>query len=112
MMVDDDDVALVRAAVHLCQEAALELLALLAGTQIAARVHLLPRGAMLGQGLDLGTVAGGGSLFPVADNLKIGDFLQATENRLAIGIVNLLAAGEVVAALHVADLQGPVEMFL
>ena len=34
------------------------------------------------------------------------------EHRLAIGVVDLLAAGEIGAALHVADLQRAVEMLL
>ncbi len=112
VMIDDDDVALMRAAVHFGQEAALELLALLAGAQIAARVQLLPGGAGFGQRLDLGAIAGGGGLLPFADDLKVGDFFQAAQNRLAIGVVDLLPAGEVGAALHVADLQRPVEMLL
>ena len=46
MVIDDDDVALGRALVHQRDEAALELLALLAGAQIAARVDLGPGGAL------------------------------------------------------------------
>ena len=112
MVIDDDDVAFVRAPVHFGEEAALELLALLAGAEIAASVHLLPGGAGFGQRLDLGAIAGGGGLLPFADDLKVGDFFQAVQNRLAIGVVDLLAASEVGAAFHVADLQGPVEMLL
>ena len=58
-------------------EAALELRALLAGAQLAARVDLGPRGAVLGQRLDLGAVAGLGGLLPLANDLEIGDLFQA-----------------------------------
>ncbi len=44
--------------------------------------------------------------------MEVGDFFQAVQDRLAIGIVDLLAAGEVGAALHVTDLQRAVEMLL
>ena len=112
MVVDDDDVALVRPLVHLRNEAAFELLALLAGAELASGIHFVPSRAVFGQSLDLGAVAGGGGLFPFANDLKVGDLFQARENRLAFGVVNLLPAREVVAALHVANLQRPVEMFL
>ena len=65
-----------------------------------------------GQRLDLGAVAELGGLLPFADDLEIGDLFQAGEHRLLLGVVDLLAAGVVVAALHVADLQGPREMLL
>src|ERR1700733_12976476 len=112
MVIDDDDVALVRAAVHFGEKAALELLALLAGAEFAAGVHLQPGGTGLGQRFDLGAIASSGGLLPFANNLKVGDFFQAVENGFAVGVVDLLTAREVSAAFHVADLQGPIEMFL
>ena len=36
---------------------------------------------------------------------KVGDFFQAFEHRLLFGVVDLLAAGVIGAALHVADAQ-------
>jgi hypothetical protein len=77
MVIDDDDVALLRLLMHPRDEAALELRALLAGAQIAARVHLGPRAARFGQRLDLGAVADFGGLLPLANDLKIGDLFQA-----------------------------------
>ncbi len=77
-----------------------------------ARVDLGPGGAGFGQRLDLGAVADFGGLLPLADDLEIGHFLQARQHRLLLGVVDLLAAGVVVAALHVADLQRPREMLL
>ncbi len=112
VMIHDDDVALVRAPVHLGQKAALELLALLARAQVAPSVQLLPSGARFGQRLDLGAIARGGGLLPLADDLKIGHFFQTAQHGLALGVVDLLPAGEVRAALHVTDLQRPVEMLL
>ena len=81
MMIDDDDVAFVRAPVHFGDEAALELLALLAGAEIAARVHLVPRRLDSGR-VYLGAVAGLGGLLPLADDLEVGDLFQAVEHRL------------------------------
>ena len=46
-----------------------------------------------------------GGLLPLADDLKVGDFFQAFEHRLLFGVVDLLAAGVIGAALHVADAQ-------
>ncbi len=43
VVVDDDDVAFGGALVHQRNEAALEVGALLAGAEIAARIHLAPR---------------------------------------------------------------------
>ena len=93
------------ALVHQGDEAALEIGALLAGAQVAAGVELGPGGAGFGQRLDFGAVAEFGGLLPLADDLEIGHFLQAGQHRLLFGVVDLLAAGVVVAALHVADLQ-------
>ncbi len=46
------------------------------------------------------------------DDLEIGHFFQAGEYGILIGIVNLLAAGVVIAALHVADFEGTGKMLL
>ena len=112
VVVDDDDVALEGALVHQGEEAALELEALLAGAQIAARIHLPPHAGGFRQGLDLRAVAGGGGLLPVADDLEIGHLLQPLEHRLLLGVVDFLAAGVVVAALHVADAHLAAEVLL
>ena len=112
VVVDDDDVAFLGALVHQGEEAALEVGALLPGAQLAARVELGPGRAVLGQLPDLGAVAEFGGLFPLADNLEIGDLFEAGKHRLLIGVVDFLAAGVIVAALHVADLERPREVFL
>jgi hypothetical protein len=112
VMVDDHDVAGLGALVHQGEEAALVLLALLAGAKIAAGVDLGPGSALFRQLLDLRAVADFGGLLPGLDHLEIGDFLQAGQHCLAVGVVNLLAAGIVVAALHIADAQGAREMLL
>src|ERR1700746_1642536 len=99
-MVDDPDVALLRALVHQGEEAAAELLALLARAKIAASVHFAPGRGSLRQSLDFRAVADLRGLLPRLDPLKIGHFLQAVEHRLALRVVDLLAAGVIVAALH------------
>ena len=58
MMVDDDDVALHRAAPHFGDEAALKLAALLAGAGIGARIELVPEQAGFGQFGEFGAIAG------------------------------------------------------
>ena len=75
--------------------------------QSSERASILrPGGAFFGQRADLGAVADFGGLFPVLDDLEIGDLFEAGENRGVFGVVNLLAAGVVAAAFHVADAQG------
>src|ERR1017187_719408 len=112
VMVDDDDIAFLRALVHQGQEAALKVGALLPGAHVAAGIELGPGGAVLGQLLDFGAVAELGGLLPLADDLEIGDLFQPGEYRLLIGVVNFLRAGVVIAALHVADLERPRKMLL
>ena len=69
--------------------------------------------AAFGQRLDFRAVAELGGLLPLADDLEIGDFFEAREHRGSCRhVVDLLPAGVVVAALHVADLQRPREVLL
>src|SRR4051812_1800663 len=112
MVIDDDDVALISALVHQRQKASLELLALLTGTKIPPRVHLGPGRALLRQRLDLGAIPEFGGLLPLPNDLKIGDLLKTGQDRLLLRIIDFLAAGVIAAALHIADLQRPIEMLL
>ena len=81
--------------------------------QRSLRASILAQAVLCsGSVFDFGAVAEFGGLFPVADDLKIGDFFEAGEDGFAIGIVDFLAAGVVVAALHVADAQGTREVLL
>ena len=112
VVIDDDDVAFLRALVHQRDEAALELGHFWPVHRSRARVDLGPGGAGFGQRLDLGAIADFGGLLPLADDLEIGDLFQAGEHRLLFGVVDLLPAGVVVAALHVADLERPREVLL
>ena len=75
-----------------------------APVQRSLRASILAHGvARLGQRLDLRAIAEFGGLFPVANDLEIGHFFEPGQHRLVLGIVDLLPAGVVVAALHVAD---------
>ena len=65
-----------------------------------------------GQRLDLRAIAELGGLFPVANDLEIGHFFEPVEHRRVLGIVDLLPAGVVIPALHVADLQRPRKVLL
>ena len=111
-MVDDNDVALERALVHQRDEAAVELRALLAGAEVAAGIQFVPDGAGLRQRLDFGAIAELGGLLPLTDDLKVAHLLESRKGGLVIGIVDLLPAGVIAAAFHVADLQWPWEMLL
>src|SRR6476659_6153115 len=104
MMIDDDDVALQRPLMHRCEEASLELLALLPAAQVAPGIHLGPRRAVFRERFDFGTIAGDRRFLPLTDDLEVGDFLQSPEHGLSLGIVDFLAANKVRAPLHVADL--------
>ena len=77
-----------------------------AGAELRAGVDLTPGGAFFGKCADFGAIAQFGGLFPVLNDLKIGDFFEAGEDGGVFGFVDLLAAGVVAAAFHVADAQG------
>ena len=61
--------------------------------------------AVLREALDFGAIACFRGLFPLLNDLKIGDLFQSLEYWFLFGIVDLLAAGVVGAAFHVAGAQ-------
>ena len=77
VMVDDDDVALHRPAVHLGDEAAVEGAAFLSEAGVGARIELVPERAGLGQLAKFGAVAGLRCLFPCSDGAIVLDLLQS-----------------------------------
>ncbi len=105
VMVDDDDVALHRLAVHLGDEAAVPGAALLSQAGIGAGVDLVPERAGLGKRRQFGPVAGIRHFLPGGDGAVVLDLLQSAEHGLVGQVVELLAAQIVVAPLHVTDLQ-------
>ena len=112
VVVDDDDVAFHGALVHQGDEAALVVGTFGAGAHVGAGIHLGPGCGGLRQSLDFGAVAELRGLLPFADDFEVGAFFEPREDRLLFGVVDLLAAGVVVAPLHVADLQGPRKVLL
>src|SRR5687767_5450901 len=112
MVVYDDDVGRAGTALHQRDKAAVELLALLSGAEFAAGIHLAPSRRSCGQCLDLSTVTGLGGLLPIANDLEVGYLFQTRQDRFALGVVDLLTAGVIVAAFHVADVQRPLEVLL
>ena len=112
VVVDDDDVAFQRPLVHQGDETAVVVGALLPAAQFGAGIHLGPGRGRFGQGLDFGAVAHLAGLLPLADDLEIGDLFQPGEHRSVLGVVDLLAAGVIIAPLHVADLKGAREVLL
>ena len=111
MVVDDDDVGLERLAAHGGDEAALPVGAGLAEAGFAAGVELVPERGGLGEGVDLGAVAGFGGLLPRGDVVELVDLFEAVEERVVAQRVELVPAEVVAAALHVADLQRAEEGF-
>ena len=112
MVVDDDQVALHRAHVHLRDEAAVELSALRSGAGLAARIELRPGRAPFRQVLDRGPIAAVGAFFPLAQDGKVGDLLQALQDRLLLGIVELLAAQVIRPSLHQTGVDAAREKLL
>src|SRR5581483_10404715 len=82
MMIDDDDVALGRAAMHLGDEAAVELLALLADAGVGARVEFGPELIVFRQQRELGPVAGFRGPLPVGDHAKLLDLIEPAQDGL------------------------------
>ena len=105
MVVDDDDVRLKRLAAHAGDETGLPVGAGLAETDLGTGVELVPKRRVLGKGVNLGSVAGFGGLFPLEDGAELRDFFEAVEDRVVAQSVELLAADIVRSALHVADSQ-------
>ena len=101
-MIDDDDIAFERLLMHARDEAPVELGALLTAATIRAGIDLGPRAARFRERFDFGAIAGFAGFFPLADDLKIGDFFQSFEHGLAFGVVNFLPAGVIRPAFHIA----------
>ena len=100
MVIDDEDVGLRRALAHQGDVAAVELLALLAGASLTARINPRPELARVRQVFELGAVAALRVLLPLA-NLDVEVHLfHAGEYRLLFDVVELLPAEVILAALH------------
>src|SRR4051812_2146770 len=105
MMIDDNDVALRCAPMHLRDEAALKRTALLPETSVRARVNLVPECARLRKFRQLRAIARVRDLLPSGNRAVMLDLFQTAQHWLIGKIVELLAAQIVVAPLHVADVQ-------
>src|SRR5260370_6876817 len=107
-MVDDDDVALRRPAVHFGDEAFVAGTALLAETGIRAGIQLVPESAGFGQSRQLGTVSTRRCLLPSGNCAILLDFVQPAQHRLTSDVVKLLAAQIIIAPLHITNTQLPI----
>ena len=105
MMVDDDDVALHRPAVHLGNEAALPRTTFLSQASVGARVELVPKRAGFGQRRQFSPVAVLRGLLPCGNRAVMLDLIQAAEDRRISKIVEFFSAKIIIAAFHVADAQ-------
>src|SRR5437870_13088866 len=103
MMIDDDDVALHRPAVHFADKTSIPRPAFLAETGVGASVELVPERARLRQRCQLRPVARLRVLL-LCSNRAVGlDFIQAAESRRSGELVECLCGRRLVAACAVAD---------
>src|SRR6266700_1294028 len=105
MMIDDDDVALHRPAVHFGDKTSIPRAAFLAETGVGASVELVPERARFRQRCQLRPVARLRVLLPCSNRAVVLDFIQAAEDRRISKIVEFFSAKIIVAAFHVADAQ-------
>ena len=105
VVVDDDDVGFAGSLVHLRDETAVELIALLAGAKFAPRIEFGPETAVCGERPQLGAIAGIGLRFPLADHREFCNFFETVKDWPPLGVDQLLAAKEVCAPFHVSDSQ-------
>src|SRR3970040_2407775 len=101
MVVDNHQAGPPRPPVHLRQEAAVELRALLPRAGLAPRVNARTERKSFGQVSELGAVAGLGLLLPVTDAREVVELFQPLQHWLAFPVVKLLPAEEVVPAFHI-----------
>src|SRR5881628_1275360 len=104
MMIDDDDVALHRPAVHFGDKTSIPRAAFLAETGVGASVELVPERARFRQRCQLRPVARLRVLLPCSNRAVVLDFIQAAEDRRISKIVEFFSAKIIVAAFHVADI--------
>src|SRR5256712_13379713 len=105
MMVDDDDVALHRAPVHLGNEASTPGTAFWPQASFGTRVELAPKRAGCGQRRQFSPVAVLRGLLPCGNRAVMLDLIQAAEDRRISKIVEFFSAKIIIAAFHVADAQ-------
>src|SRR6266581_8615768 len=105
MMIDDDDVALHRPAVHFGDKTSIPRAAFLAETGVGASVELVPKRAGFGQRRQFSPVAVRGGLFPCGYRAVVLDFVETTEHGLIRQIVELFPAEVISASFHIADAQ-------
>jgi len=98
-MIDDDDIAGLRALVHQVRKQRSNCLHFWPVQRSLRASHLGPGAARFGKLLDLRAVAEFGGLFPSLNHLEIGHLFEAGEDGFTVGVVDLLAAGVVIAAL-------------
>src|SRR5438552_10736179 len=105
MMIDDDDVALHRAAVHLGNEASLPGTAFLPQASVGTRVELVPKRAGFGQRCQLRPVARLRGFLPRSNRPIVLNFADTAELRLISQVVELFPAEVISASFHIADAQ-------
>ena len=105
VMIDDDDVAFHRFAMHFGDEAAVPGAAFLPQTSVGAGVNFVPERAGFRERCEFGTVSSIRYLLPRGDSAVVLDLLQSAKHGLVGKVVELLPAQIVIAPLHVTDLQ-------
>src|SRR6266550_5253683 len=105
MMIDDDDVALHRPAVHFGDKTSIPRAAFLAETGVGASVELVPERARFRQRCQLRPVARLRVLLPCSNRAIVLNLVEAARHWLIRQIVELFTTEIISAPFHVADAQ-------
>src|ERR1043165_2850730 len=100
MMIDDDDVGLLRAIAHARDEAWIEVGALLAKAGFRARIDVSPEGERLRKVRQFRAIASLTFSRPVTDLFEVVDFIEAFEHRRRLRAREPVEAKIIAATFH------------
>src|ERR1043165_8910753 len=106
MMIDDDDVGVLRTIAHARDETRIEVGTLLTETRIRTRVDMAPERERLRQVRELRAIAKLGLLGPVTNVVEVIDVFQPVEYGRGLRAREPVEAKVVVPALHVSGFEG------
>ena len=105
MVIDDDEVGFLGALVHGGDKALVEVVALLPGAGVSARVEARPQIGIVGKKGELAAIAGFGELRPLANLAESIDLFDAFQHGLVGHLMHAGVAQEIRTALHHRDFQ-------
>src|SRR5688500_9618669 len=101
MMIDDDDIGFLCAIAHACDEAWIEVGALLAETGFRSRIDVSPERERLRQVCKFGAIAGLAFSRPVTDLFEVINFIKAFEHGRRLRAREPVEAKIIAATFHV-----------